>query len=184
MCEGVIRVARFALDPPESHAGDSQGFEMSLRPPRVKLPNVSPRIAAPTAAVVLGACAFTAIQMFGDPSAAGPRRIISLSPGGAEASEAAPTLSLSDAAAEGAALDPLAFDEFGEPTAFGPDGEPLTTPGEGELRVAVVGAPDQPRRQVSPLARAPIELLHADEDRKRELFDSFGSSSHADNIRC
>ncbi len=118
-------------------------------------------VLAGVAAVVLGAAGFGAIQVFGDPTAAGPRRIVSLSPGPAHA-DAAPHVSFSDVAVDpGGELDPMfamtPLDEL--PSANAPaDGT-----GEGELRVAVVDAagstPGRPAPR--PLPRAPIAGLTA-----------------------
>ncbi|HVK81088.1 MAG TPA: divergent polysaccharide deacetylase family protein, partial [Verrucomicrobiae bacterium] len=93
------------------------------------------------------------IQIFGDPSAAGPRRVIALAP--TEAAANAPTVSFADAA----------IDESGEYQMFGLDELPEATGAEvgeigadGQLRVAVVEAPEASRRPpaASPLPRAPI----------------------------
>jgi polysaccharide deacetylase 2 family uncharacterized protein YibQ len=97
--------------------------------------------------------AFGAVQLFGDPAAAGPRRIVSLEPGNASAGTDAPRVSFSDAAEEGIDLEhfglsdlPQAGAEIGE---IGPD---------GQLRVSVVESPETAagRPAVSPLPRAPF----------------------------
>lgn len=124
--------------------------------PKRGLPKLNHKIVAFGAAALLAVLAFGAIQMFGDPDAAGPRRIVSLAP--TDAAADAPTISFADA------TDPLAE---GELQAFGLDELPEFT-GEigeidsnGQLRVAVVESPQasatNPR--VPPLARAPIAGL-------------------------
>ena len=65
---------------------------MPLRLPTIKLPNINHKLAAVGAFVVLGVAAVGAIQVFGDPAAAGPRRIVSLEPSQASA-ETAPRMS-------------------------------------------------------------------------------------------
>jgi hypothetical protein len=117
--------------------------------------NLPPRWVAFAACGVVAICALIAIQVFGDPAAAGPRRIISLGPNTASA-DAAPRLDFSDVAtADGAIQDPTALDDL--PQAFGPDGQPLASEPGGELRVAVVdsdGSQTPVRPPVPPLARA------------------------------
>lgn len=128
----------------------------SVTAPKRGLPKLNHKIVAFGAATLLAVLAFGAIQMFGDPDAAGPRRIVSLAP--TDAAADAPTISFADA------TDPLAE---GELQAFGLDELPEFT-GEigeidsnGQLRVAVVESPQasatNPR--VPPLARAPIAGL-------------------------
>ncbi|HYD89709.1 MAG TPA: divergent polysaccharide deacetylase family protein [Vitreimonas sp.] len=107
------------------------------------------------AAMVCALLVFGAIQVFGDPSAAGPRRIVSLAPNDAAAN--APTISFADAS------DPL---EAGEYQSFGLEelpefsGEIGEIDSSGELRVAVVESPQQSvRPNVQPLPRAPLAGL-------------------------
>lgn len=126
---------------------------MPLRLPR--LPPINHRLAAFAVLGVLGLGAFGAIQVFGDPEAAGPRRIVSLSPGDA-AAETAPRISLSDAM--GAEEDMSVFDLSELPPYDAEIGE--ITP-QGELRVAVVETPERTpaAAPVRPLPRAPIAAL-------------------------
>lgn len=130
---------------------------MPLRLPKIPLPKVNQKLAAVGAFLVLGVGAVAAIQVFGDPSAAGPRRIVSLEPSQASA-ETAPRMSFSDAAAEGSELDTVGLDEL--PHA---DGAEIGEIGEdGQLRVTVVesdGAGTSGRPAVAPLPRAPFAGL-------------------------
>lgn len=106
------------------------------------------RIAAAGAAVVLAVVAAGAIQMFGDPSAAGPRRVLALQPTNAEAS--APRVNFADVAEEG--MEHFELDEL--PFAGAEVGE---IGADGQLRVAVVDSPQSAGRpSVSPLPRAPF----------------------------
>jgi len=118
-------------------------------------PPVNHRFLALGVAALLALSAFGAIQIFGDPSAAGPRRVIALAP--TDAAADAPTVSFADAAIDEGGGEFEMFDlselpdasvgaEVGE---IGPD---------GQLRVAVVEAPEATRRPppASPLPRAPI----------------------------
>jgi polysaccharide deacetylase 2 family uncharacterized protein YibQ len=123
-------------------------------PPKAKvrrLPRITHRSIAIAATGAVALAAFVAIQVFGDPSAAGPRRVISLAPSSAEA--AAPHITLSDAVEGGEmyTIDELPFaGEYGEVGA------------DGELRVAVVEAPQQAnngRPPSPPLPRAPYAGL-------------------------
>lgn len=123
-------------------------------PPKAKarrLPQLTHRTVAFAATGAIALAAVIAIQVLGDPSAAGPRRVISLAPSHAEAS--APRITLSDAAEDGEmySIDELPFaGEYGE----------VTT--DGELRVAVVEAPQQTnngRPASPPLPRAPYAGL-------------------------
>ncbi|HRP11818.1 MAG TPA: divergent polysaccharide deacetylase family protein, partial [Terricaulis sp.] len=127
---------------------------MPLWPPR--LPPINHRLAALAFFGVLGLGAFGAVQVFGDPDAAGPRRVISLSPGEA-AAESTPRISLSDAMGadeEGMSM----FDLADLPPYESEVGE--ITP-EGQLRVAVVETPEaaSARAPARPLPRAPIAGL-------------------------
>ncbi|MEZ5994338.1 MAG: divergent polysaccharide deacetylase family protein [Hyphomonadaceae bacterium] len=114
------------------------------------MPQLSHRTVAFAFSGALAVAALAAVQIFGDPSAAGPRRVISLAPSHAAAD--APHISLSDAAANGDQGDiaDLPFTgEYGE------------IDSNGELRVAVVETPDAPsaRPTVPPLPRAPYAGL-------------------------
>jgi len=130
-------------------------FAATAKPKR-RFPQIDQRIAALGAAALCGVLAFGAIQVFGDPSAAGPRGVISLAPDNADAS--APTVSFSDVAEEAAEMQHFGLDELpyvGEVGEIGVD---------GELRVSVVEAPRAPgaagtRRAPSPLPRAPLAGL-------------------------
>jgi polysaccharide deacetylase 2 family uncharacterized protein YibQ len=130
---------------------DDARSAMPLR--RFHLPKVNHKLAALAVCAGVGVLSLGAIQVFGDPSAAGPRRVISLEPSAASA-EAAPRISFSDAVAE-EGLQPFDLSELpayeSEIGEIGP---------EGELRVAVVETPE--RRggyRASPLPRAPISGL-------------------------
>jgi polysaccharide deacetylase 2 family uncharacterized protein YibQ len=116
-----------------------------------------PRWMAFAACGAIVAAAFVAIQIFGDPAAAGPRRVISLGPGSASA-DAAQAMDFSDVAmADGAIPDPIPLDDL--PQAFGPDGMPLDSEPIGELRVAVVESEHVARPAAPPLPRAPLAGL-------------------------
>jgi uncharacterized protein len=130
-----------------------RGFAQKPPPkPARRLPQLSHKTVAFAFAGVLGLGALGAIQVFGDPGAAGPRRVLSLQPGDAAAS--APRVSLSDAAEEGAEMQMFGIEEL--PFA-GEYGEIDST---GELRVAVVEAPAASSRPASPpLPRAPLAGL-------------------------
>jgi polysaccharide deacetylase 2 family uncharacterized protein YibQ len=130
-----------------------RGFAQKPPPkPARRLPQLSHKTVAFAFAGALGLGALGAIQIFGDPGAAGPRRVLSLQPGDAAAS--APRVSLSDAAEEGAEMHMFGIEEL--PFA-GEYGEIDST---GELRVAVVEAPAANSRPASPpLPRAPLAGL-------------------------
>lgn len=120
-----------------------------------RLPQIDHRLAAFGAAVGCALLAFGAIQLFGDPSAAGPRGVVELAPGDADAS--APTVSFSDVAEDAAGMQHFGLEDLpyaGEVGDIGPD---------GQLRVSVVEAPTASgggaRRPASPLPRAPISGL-------------------------
>jgi len=115
-----------------------------------KLLNVNPRVAALSIAGVVAAAAFGAVQVFGDPSAAGPRGVVSLAP--AEAVAGAPTVGFED------------VDTLGEYEQYNLDelpqyGEVGDVDPQGQLRVSVVEAPQRQRSNVSPLPRAPFAGL-------------------------
>lgn len=127
---------------------------------RLRLPqglNINHKLVAIAVFGVIGVGALSAIEVFGDPSAAGPRRVISLNPSAAEA-DAAPRMSFADAAAEGSELQPFGLDELPQY-----DGAEIgEIDAEGQLRVAVVETPEAgtPARAVSPpLPRAPFTGL-------------------------
>ncbi|MGE0596870.1 MAG: divergent polysaccharide deacetylase family protein [Hyphomonadaceae bacterium] len=122
---------------------------MPLRPPQRKLPPINHKFAAVGAFVALGVAAVAGVQAFGDPAAAGPRRVIELNPAAAYAD--AQRVPFAEAAAEGSELQPFGLDEL-----------PAYQGAEGELRVAVVdsapGTPGAPGA-ARPLPRAPIAGL-------------------------
>src|SRR5262245_28596770 len=78
------------------------------RLPKRRLPQIkiNPKLAALGAGVSIVLAAVVAIQVFGDPSAAGPRGFVSLAPNSAQAATA-PRISFSEAASEGAQLAPM-----------------------------------------------------------------------------
>src|SRR5262245_1975617 len=108
---------------------------MAPRPaPKKKkgLPEINHRLAAIAAALVVIVGAGVAIQVFGDPSAAGPHRIIALNPAAASA-ESAPRMSFSEAAAEGSEIQPT--DLNASPLPAGAD-----APDDGQVHVAMVNS--------------------------------------------
>ncbi len=120
--------------------------------PKRRFPQIDQRIAALGACALVALLAVVAIQLFGDPSAAGPRRVLSLAPTDAAAS--APRVSFSDAAEEGFELERYLVEELPY------SGEIGEIDANGELRVAVVEAPPSaggPAR--TPLPRAPLPGL-------------------------
>jgi polysaccharide deacetylase 2 family uncharacterized protein YibQ len=126
------------------------------QPPKVarRLPQLNHRTAAFAFIGVLALGALVSVQMFGDPSAAGPRRVLSLQPSSAEAN--APRISFSDAAEEGAEMHTFGLDELPQTGEYG------QIDSNGELRVAVVEAQpaaNNSRPQAPPLPRAPIAGL-------------------------
>jgi hypothetical protein len=131
-----------------------RGFAQKPPPkPARRLPQLTHRTAAFAFAAVLGVGALVSVQVFGDPSAAGPRRVLSLQP--ADAAADAPRVSFADAAEEGADMQMFGIEEL--PFA----GEYGEVDASGELRVAVVEAPSaQASRPASPpLPRAPLAGL-------------------------
>jgi len=115
------------------------------------LQGLNHRLAALAALGLVAVLTVGAIQIFGDPSAAGPRRIVSLAPSSASAD--APRISFSDASIEDGQM--LSIDDL--PEAGAEVGE---IGADGELRVAVVDTPETPSRTpTSPLPRAPIAGL-------------------------
>jgi hypothetical protein len=110
------------------------------------------RLAALAATCVIGLGAFGAIQLFGDPSAAGPRRVIELAP--SDASASAPRVSFGDAADTG--LEYETFELSDLPPATGEVGEISS---DGQLRVSVVEAPRTTTPAAAPLPRAPFAGL-------------------------
>lgn len=113
---------------------------------------INHKLAALAAAGVLALGAFGAIQVFGDPGAAGPRRVLSLAPDDAAAD--APTISFADATEGADDYQTFGLEELPEFSAE--VGEIDST---GELRVAVVESAEVTRPSASPLPRAPIAGL-------------------------
>ncbi|MEZ5959749.1 MAG: divergent polysaccharide deacetylase family protein [Hyphomonadaceae bacterium] len=132
-----------------------RGFAPKPPPkPARRLPQITHRTVAFAFVGVLAVGALAAVQIFGDPSAAGPRRTVSLAPTSAEAN--APRISFSDAAEEGAEMQMFGIDELPQTGEYG------QIDSNGELRVAVVEA--QPttnngRPPAAPLVRAPLAGL-------------------------
>lgn len=111
---------------------------VASRPLRRRLPPLDHRVAAFAATGVTAFITVAAIQLFGDPDAAGPRRVLSLGPSAAAAD--APHLSFSEAMDETGSAYLPAYDT--------------------SERVAVVEAAQAlARRTVAPLARAPLAGL-------------------------
>ncbi len=132
-----------------------QGPARAASPPRTKPRGlqINHRLAALAVVGLVGLGAFGAIQVFGDPGAAGPRRVVSLAP--SDASASAPTISFGEAADVG--LDYEQFDLSDLPPVSGEIGEINT---DGQLRVAVVEAPETSSRPAGPpLPRAPLAGL-------------------------
>lgn len=125
---------------------------MRFRLPR--LPQINHKVAAFAAAGAVAVLVFGSIQVFGDPRAAGPRRIVSLEPHGASAATTAPRLDFADAVAgeDMQVFDLAELPAHGEVGDVGPD---------GELRVSVVEAPapSQVHPNARPLPRAPFAGL-------------------------
>jgi polysaccharide deacetylase 2 family uncharacterized protein YibQ len=123
------------------------------RPQQRRLPQLSHKTTALAAAGVLALVALGAVQLFGDPSAAGPRRVLSLAPSDAAAS--APRVSFADAAEEGAEMEVFSLDEL--PFA----GEVGDVGADGQLRVSVVEAAPAAGSRLggAPLPRAPLAGL-------------------------
>jgi len=128
------------------------------RLPQRRLPQIkiNPKLGALGAGVIVIAAALISIQMFGDPSAAGPRGVVSLAPTSASAATA-PRISFSEAASEGAQLAPMGG--LSDPSTSAQVGE---IGADGQLRVSVVDAPEVDSTgapTVRPLPRAPIAGL-------------------------
>jgi polysaccharide deacetylase 2 family uncharacterized protein YibQ len=123
------------------------------KPQQRRLPQIDQRILALGAVGVVAAIAFGVIQIFGDPSAAGPRRVVALAPG--EAAASAPRIAFEDAAIDmGGEFETFSLDELPQTGEVGEVGT------DGELRVSVVeSSATPPRPTASPLPRAPIAGL-------------------------
>ena len=121
---------------------------LASRPQRHCLPPINHKIAAIGATGALAFFAVAVIQLFGDPNAAGPRRVLSLGP--TEAAADAPHVSFSEAVDETGGYEQYALEE--QPADRGEYG---AIDGQGALRVAVMETA-QARRTVAPLPRAPL----------------------------
>jgi uncharacterized protein len=131
---------------------------MPPRPPQKRLPPINHKLAAIAAFGVVGLAALVAIQVFGDPSAAGPRRVIELNPSAAFAD--AQRVPFAEAAAEGSELQQFGLNDL--PPYLGPDGQPVVEgAADGQLRMAVVDsdAVRTPSTSARPLQRAPFPGL-------------------------
>jgi hypothetical protein len=118
-----------------------------------RLPEINHKLAAMAAAGLVAVIAIVCIQMFGDPAAAGPRRVIELNPSAAFAD--AQRVPFAEAAAEGEELQQYGLNEL-------PPYEGAETEGaSGELRVSVVESSEgaTPRPAARPLPRAPLAGL-------------------------
>ncbi len=120
--------------------------------PRLRLPKIDHRLAAFGACVLVAGAAILAVHVFGDPSAAGPRRVLALAPSDAAAN--APRVAFSEAAEEGFELEQYLAEELPY------SGEIGEIDASGELRVAIVEAPNVSRPAASALPRAPLPGLH------------------------
>jgi polysaccharide deacetylase 2 family uncharacterized protein YibQ len=129
-----------------------RGPALAPNKPQFRLPPINHKLAAFGACGGIFLIAAIAIQVLGDPSAAGPRRIVSLAP--SEAAANAPRVPFSDVAEEGAGLEQFNLDEL--PAYSG--GEVGEIDANGELRVAVVDAPET-RSPAAALPRAPFAGL-------------------------
>jgi uncharacterized protein len=122
--------------------------------PQLRLPQINHRLTAAAAFGVVCGAALISVQVFGDPAAAGPRGVLSLNPAAASA-ESAPRLSFADAAA-GSDLPAInmeltPIDQLPHYSEVDPE--------SGEVRVAMVEAPEPIRPAVAPLPRAPAAGL-------------------------
>lgn len=151
----VIRLFRRARTKVASPPGRSAGAASILQ---------NPFLAVFGAALIV-ALAGGAIQMFGDPSAAGPHSIIALAPGPANA-DAAPHVSLSDVAEPSGPLDP-SF-EFTDVDDLPTHGLPPADANGGHnddntgVRISMVETDPSARASLPsarPLPRAPIAAL-------------------------
>ena len=125
------------------------------RLPKRRLPQINPKLAALGAGGAFVLAAVIAIQVFGDPSAAGPRGVVSLAPTSASAATA-PRISFSEAAAEGSQINPSALNDSSSAAQIGE----ITA--DGQLHVSVVDAPEVDSSgspTVRPLPRAPFPGL-------------------------
>lgn len=107
-------------------------------------------------AIVLAAV--IGIQIFGDPTAAGPKGVISLAPNSASASTA-PHISFSEAASEGSQMNVLGLDQLPQADSQQQIGD---VGADGQLRVSIVQSPDAGSPSAppaSPLPQAPLAGL-------------------------
>jgi hypothetical protein len=103
------------------------------------------------AVAALALVAVIGVQLFGDPSAAGPRGSLSLSP--SDASASAPRVSLSDAAIDSGDLNNLGLNDPASMTDAATVGD---IDSDGQLHVSVVDSTDSGSPSASPLPRAPL----------------------------
>jgi polysaccharide deacetylase 2 family uncharacterized protein YibQ len=130
---------------------------MALWPPQIRLPQINHKFAAFGAAAIVSVLALVAIQVFGDPSAAGPRRVVTLDPNAASA-ETAPRIEFGEAAADGE-MQAFGLDELPQ---YYEGANGMDVGSDGQLHVAVVETPQAPGaggRPASPLQRAPFAGL-------------------------
>lgn len=142
------------IRPRTSVPGPARKSTSPPKPQQLRLPQIDHRVAALGLAALVAVLAFGGIQIFGDPSAAGPRRIVALAPSDAAAD--APRIAFADAAIDGGGeFETFSLDELPQTGAeIGEIGI------DGQLRVAVVESPETTRRPAaSPLPRAPIAGL-------------------------
>ncbi len=128
----------------------------AARPQQRRSIQLTHKTAAIAAFAAVGLLTLGAIQLFGDPGAAGPHSVISLNPSTASAN-AAPRVSFSDVATEGASIDPVGMED-----APLDDGAPGAEGDDGQVHVAVVDTPQgqaQQRASAPPLPRAPFTGL-------------------------
>lgn len=116
-----------------------------------KLPRLTHRNIAIGATSVIALAALISIQVFGDPSAAGPRRILSLQPGDAGAT--APRVSLSDAAINPEDMSQLALNDASSADSSGTVGD---VDSDGQLHVTVVNSTSASATGATPLPPAPL----------------------------
>ena len=134
--------------PPKLRANGGQPPPPKRRLP-FKLPRLTHRSAAIGATAAPALVALIGVQVFGDPSAAGPRRILSLQPGDAGAT--APRVSLSDAAIDGSDLNNLGLND-----SVSGSGTVGDIDSDGQLHVSVVDSADSGSPAASPLPPAPL----------------------------
>ncbi|MET0182035.1 MAG: divergent polysaccharide deacetylase family protein [Caulobacterales bacterium] len=127
----------------------------AARPKGPRIPLFGHPIAALVACLAVAGAGIGAIQVFGDPSAAGPREFIQLAPGPAHA-DAAPHISFSELAEAGAELDPMLETIPVDDLPHG--AEPADGTG-GQVQISMVESDVSRPQNVRPLPRAPIPAL-------------------------